>query len=71
MAKLKDVVRIACGLEPKTEAERIKAVGFVAEVCRFQLGMNYDQTLAFVQRTDPSMTLARWDALLEEADAAE
>lgn len=40
----------------------------IADACRFQLGLNYQQTLDRVRRQIPEMTPAKWDALLYEAD---
>jgi hypothetical protein len=43
------------------------AAGGVADFLRFK-GMNYEQILAMVQRRNPKVDRAEWDALLYEAD---
>ena len=48
-----------------------RAAGVVADVCRFRLGMNYDQILERVRQQYPDLDIPSWDELLYEADMQE
>lgn len=46
------------------------AAGAVVDFLWFTKGMNYDQIFALVQRRNPGVTPAQWEALMYEADRA-
>jgi hypothetical protein len=55
-------------LRQAIDTENAAAVGYLADLMRFKLGMNYQESFAAAQRACPGLTLDRWDGLLYEAD---
>jgi len=53
------------------EENDAKAAGLVADVCRFEMGLDYAGTVELVRRHYPDLDGASWDALLYEADTME
>lgn len=53
----------------KAVAGDAAAAGLFADAMR-SCGMNYKQIFEIVQGIEPEVTLAKWDALLAEADHA-
>jgi hypothetical protein len=55
-------------LRQALQIENAPAVGHLADLMRFKLGLNYQESFAAAQRACPGLTLAQWDGLLYEAD---
>lgn len=51
------------------ENQDARLAGALSDVCRFRLGLNYQETLELVQSVRPEVTPAEWDALLYVADS--
>ena len=55
-------------LRQAIQTENAMAVGHLADLMRFKLGLNYQESFAAARRACPGLTLDRWDGLLYEAD---
>lgn len=62
---------LAQAVKQAVEDDDPKAAAVVVDACRFQLGMNYDQILAYVRRSYPDLDQPSWDDLLYRADHLE
>ena len=54
----------------ESSTHRLKAASLLLNVCRFRLGMTYQQTFEYIHRRDPSITLDDWESLLYSLDSA-
>jgi len=45
-----------------------RLAGRIADLCRFQFKMDYEETLEWVMRRNKNIDRAKWEALMYEAD---
>ena len=53
------------------DTKNAKLAGQVADMLRFECGMNYEQVLEWVRRVRPNVSAEAWELLMLQADSQE